>query len=283
MKPMLAKKYEARLATEPGFLQPKLDGVRMIWTGEKALTRQGNEILGLPKLVESLNEHMSGVPLDGELYCHGKTFQKLIKSIRRTVNIQEDVEIEYHVYDMPVENLTFQERYETLLGLNIDAIPRLTLVETISSESVHLNHYESLSYEGTMWRSPNGLYRFGKRSKDLLKVKSFHEEEFEVVGIRQLATYPKIRLEEKEPGAKQYADGTWYRNGPPTYLEGVGALICITNDGREFEVGSGLTDELRDLYWKDPPLEKQVTVQFQSWTDDNLPRFPIYKAIRDYE
>jgi DNA ligase-1 len=284
MKPMLAKPYHQRHVNDPGYLQPKLDGVRMIWTGEKALTRQGNEILGLPELVKILEEHFSGVPLDGELYCHGKSFQELIKSIRRTVNIQEDMEIEYHVYDTPVEDLTFEQRHQILLSLELDNIPRVVRVETIKAESEEdLNPYEAEGYEGTMWRSADGTYRFGKRSSDLLKIKTFHEDEFEIVGIRQLATYPKIRLEAKEPGAKQYADGTWYRNGEPEYLDACGALICQTEAGQPFEVGSGLTDELRQQYWNDPPIGETLTVKFQSYTDDGIPRFPIHKAIRDYE
>jgi len=69
-KPMLAKKYEV---FAPGFVQPKLDGIRCIARPDGLFTREGQPILGAPHIHEGLSALFAGDPdliLDGELYNH---------------------------------------------------------------------------------------------------------------------------------------------------------------------------------------------------------------------
>ena len=118
MKPMLAKKMEEDqfdLILGKGYYQPKLDGVRLVWDGNEALSRNQKPILGMPRLINELKKYFSDIPLDGELYLHGSSFQKALGSIRRTVNIQENEDIKYWVYDTPLLNSQFGDRLQILL------------------------------------------------------------------------------------------------------------------------------------------------------------------------
>lgn len=291
MKPMLAKPFQSKWFKEKGYVQPKLDGIRMVFTGEEAMSRRGKPILGVPALVEQIKTFFSGTPLDGELYFHGEEFQTLVGSIRRSKNIDENFNIGYHVYDMPIESLTFEERYKLLKEkvalANAMGADRIHLVETIpapsTSDPKELNIYEQQGYEGTMWRSADSLYKIGKRSSDLLKIKTFLEEEFEVVGVTELMRYEKLYVEAGTPGAYEYSDGTWYKNGEATPGATCGSIVCVTPEGKKFEVGTGMDDATRLAYWENPPIGKLLTVKFQEYSIDKVPRFPVHKAIRDYE
>lgn len=284
--PMLAKNFTDRNLPSSYFRQPKLDGVRMVWTGRNANSRTGKEIKGMPLLLEEIADLADGFPLDGELYCHTKSFQKQLGSIRRTVNIHEDLEIGYHVYDHPVASVEFAERWERVLE-RVKPGGRIHLVETVEGTGVEsadeLNIFEARGYEGTMLRSASGLYKFGKRSKDLLKLKTMQDAEFEVVGLVELCHYEKLIVPEGTPGSKPYADGTWYKNGEATTQATAGAVVCKLADGRTFEVGTGMDDQMRQALWNEPPIGKMLTVKFQEYTDEGIPRFPVFVAIRDYE
>lgn len=284
MRPMLAKPYKDSWVKYPVYLQPKLDGVRALWTGQRLLSRTGKEIKGVPALVEYLHRHFQQLPLDGELYNHNKTFQKQLSSIRKTVNIDEDLTIGYHLYDIPVENVTFEQRFAHL-ERNVVQTERLRIVHTLryTQPVQNLNIFESMGYEGTMLRNANGLYTPGKRSSDLLKIKNFMDDEFEIVGVLQLSRKEKIIVPPNTPGALLYADNTWKKDGAETFEPMIGAIRLKLPDGRTFDAGTGFDEATRYEFWRNPPIGKIATIKFQELTDTGIPRFPVFKAIRDDE
>ena len=84
--PMLAKTFDTGKNSEkikyPCYVQPKLDGVRMIWDGHRYYSRAGKP-LTIPKGMEKeLNENFSGFALDGELIIPGKTFDVISGKVR---------------------------------------------------------------------------------------------------------------------------------------------------------------------------------------------------------
>jgi ATP-dependent DNA ligase len=314
MKPMLAKPFKDSWVKFPVYIQPKLDGMRALWTGEKLLSRTGKSIEGVPTLVEYLEKHYKDFPLDGELYNHQKTFQEQISSIRRTVNIEEDLSIEYHIYDLPIAHHTFQERHK-LLKEKVKETSRIKIVKTIrilkikvmelpkevnsitecnldelvekpiSEEefSRYMNDFIEQGYEGAMLRNSTGVYTFGKRSSDLMKLKTFQDAEFPIIGTYQLVRHEKIVTDEWVPGARQKSNGQWSKDGEGTPDEMIGGLTLQLSDGRTFECGSGYTEEQRREMWINNPTGKLATIKFQELTDDGIPRFPVFIAIRDYE
>lgn len=100
-----------------------------------------------------------------------------------------------------------------------------------------------------MLRDPASVYE-NRRSKSLLKVKTFHDDEAVVLG---------------------YKPGTGRCQGM------VGALKCKNTHGVDFEVGSGLTDDMRR---KPPKIGSKITYKYQEFNKDSgKPRFPTFLRV----
>ena len=95
--------------------------------------------------------------------------------------------------------------------------------------------------EGLMLRSAYAAHR-GGRSSDLLKVKSFHDDEALV---------------------------TAHEEGKGKYVGQVGSLVCVTRSGARFKVGSGLTDAMRG-YKVSPQPGTVITFKFFELTKDGI-------------
>jgi ATP-dependent DNA ligase len=110
-------------------------------------------------------------------------------------------------------------------------------------------------FEGAIVRTHGGLYEFGKRSPNLVKVKAFKDEEFEVVG---------------------------YSFGKGKFVD-VTILRCVTKAGKSFDVTpKGTTAERAALAQTiDQHMHKMYTVQFFDWTDDGIPQHPVGIGFRD--
>ena len=85
--PMLAQDFSKhkKKVNYPCFVQPKLDGYRMIYntTSKSITTRQGKEfsiVKQTSKLFEELSSLPDGYILDGELYVHKNSFESFVMS-----------------------------------------------------------------------------------------------------------------------------------------------------------------------------------------------------------
>jgi len=311
IKPMLAKPFHPRHLTRDSILQPKLNGMRLVWTGTKLFTRRGKPVKGVPHIEKELKSNFKNFPIDGELYVDPKDvdFNTLIGKLRRSKKLVPDERIKFYAFDLPIAVKTFTERYEDLcneiagnpivLPVEIRAIlpgVSMNLLEEWGSGTkeqkldftaleASLNIYGS-EHEGTMVRTSEGLYKFGKRSSDLLKIKDFKDSEFKVVGFVELESHEKIEVAPRTPGAHERQDGTWVKNGKATPMGSLGAFMCEVPETKEtFEVGSGLTEALRAKYWKSKKklLGKQITVKYQVLHPSGKPQFPVFVEVRDYE
>ena len=110
IKPMLAHKYNPDKADYPAYIQPKLDGVRCVFTENGAYSRTGKEFKNVDHLKQALKPFFAKNPtaiLDGELYNHElkDDFEKIISLVRKTKPTEEHRQeaaelIQYHVYDI---------------------------------------------------------------------------------------------------------------------------------------------------------------------------------------
>ena len=144
-------------------------------------------------------------------------------------------------------------------------------LEVLPQEKIEsLNHFQTWldaadngKWEGVMVRKNVG-YK-GKRSKDLLKAKKFHDAEYVVKGI----TYGPIRI---------------IVNGKEV-TETMTSQIVIEHKGFEVGVGSGFTIEQRQEFYKDASkiVGKTVTIQYFEETHNQEGgislRFPVLKHI----
>jgi DNA ligase-1 len=164
---------------------------------------------------------------------------------------------------MPMD-APFAERIKTLQALckKLGKKSPIKLVETVVvNDEVELDaayeRFKAEGYEGAMVRNLNSPYEY-KRSNHLQKMKEFQDAEFKIIGV--------------EEGRGK--------------LQGhAGAFVCATKNGAEFKAKmAGETSKLKE-YWDNQEgcIGKKLTVKFQGLTSGDVPRFPVGKAIRNYE
>lgn len=192
----------------PLYIQPKLDGIRMIAKYDKGsvklFTRRLHDIIGFEKIKSDLKTmfESSGFKsfyIDGELYSHGTNLQT-ISGIVRNESIDESVKetLQYHVFDcfdIKKPSLDFDERIHTLTKIIESAesnLVVLTPTSQVGSDSEATTEYQRFiknGFEGTIYKSNNRPYEFDfnkeKRSSWYLKRKKQEDAEFPIVGYTQ--------------------------------------------------------------------------------------------------
>jgi DNA ligase-1 len=268
--PMLSLEFSKRKhdIQFPCFIQPKLDGVRAIYSLETGFySRTGKTYSTLEHITKELNqilEKTKGLFIDGELYSTELTFQELTGLVRKEKLTTQDVKnlkkIHYAVFDI-ISDKDFEDRIrfikENLSGLKHTKIVKTKLVYT--EEEIHDHHriFVDEGYEGIMIRNTEGSYEVNTSSKNLQKLKFTMVEEFEIIGAKQ-------------------GTGT---------EEGCVIWIVKVSDNQETDVRPIGSFEIRkELYkhYKDY-IGKLLSVKFQEYTNDGIPRFPVGLVIRDYE
>ncbi len=180
---LLAEAWDGVVDVKGWWISEKLDGVRAYWDGQQFLSRQGNRYLAPQWFTAGLPNQ----PLDGELWLDRKKFQRTVSIVRRQDQNEEWRQIRFVVFDAPAMAEPFERRIsylsEFVRGLNHEFVTALdqTLCSGISHLKEELQRVEALGGEGLMLRQPESKYVAG-RSSTLLKVKTFHDAEAEVIG-----------------------------------------------------------------------------------------------------
>jgi DNA ligase-1 len=268
--PMLAHEYQKRGKGFPFpqcFTQPKLDGTRCVGIpGRGLFSRLRKTIPHMEHILAELNRIPSHLILDGELYTNELTFQEIVGLVKKETlkvgDLEKQLKIKYHVYDIIDSTMTYEERLQELSSLWLThTFEHIYMVPTHrcgSEAEMKTQHgiFVQQGYEGIMLRASKGLYK-NVRSVDLLKYKEFFDDEYEVVGFK-----------EGEGGEK-----------------GCVLWTCKTEKGDIFHCRPrGTHEERAELYQKGAAyIGKKLTVRFQELTDDGIPRCPVGIAFRDYE
>lgn len=273
LKPMLAKdsnKCQTSVLNKRLLCSTKLNGVRCLMQFSEgkihAISRGGKEYNVPTTLIrEALEDFFKEYPsviLDGELYNHGHHLQEL-SGIARLKEWEDRCNIlEYWIYDIADSTKTFEERLEFLMLLKdkLKGISKIKVIDHIETNSfkeiqdLH-NKWVKEGYEGLVARKPNSTYQFGKRGSDMIKVKEYMEQEFEII---------------------DYKDGLRDEDF---------CFILQTEDGKPFAAKPIGDRELKDRYLRDIDkiIGKQGTVKFFEWSKEGVPQQPIFQVVRDYE
>jgi DNA ligase-1 len=267
-EPMLAAKWEdyKDKLTYPIYSQAKLDGIRCILTKDGMFSRNGKPIISAPHIFDSVKplfETDADLIFDGELYADkfANDFNKIVSLVKKTKPTADDLNeskelIEYHIYDLPSSDKNFVHRAYDLAILfetRSELHPHCRIVETykVPSEDVVTELYEKYveeGYEGQMLRL-DGKYE-NKRSKNLLKHKSFVDEEYTILDI---------------------CEGEGNRTGTAGYM------VFETAEGKPFKSNvKGTWDETAEMLKnKKQLIGKQATIKYFNLTPDGIPRFPF--------
>ena len=283
-----SKKHEKKM-TGDVYVEPKLDGVRVITICDvdkdevRMYSRNGKELNNFPKILEQfdsmLDQMAESMVFDGEVMSDD--FQTLMREIHRKGGAKTDDAV-LNVFDcLPLEafkeggyagSLTVRKgmlnEYE--FGPNISKVEYVRMNLSEDDGQKMFADYNKLcidkGFEGIMVKPMGGVYEC-KRSSLWLKVKPFIEVSLKVIDTEE---------------------GTGRNAGK------LGALIVEGTDMDKFiktNVGSGLTDNDREEFWKAKDkligqiveIRADAITQNQDTKDEWSLRFPRFLRFRGIE
>lgn len=296
---MLASGYDDKLVAKiqfPAIVQVKMDGMRFnaIVDAHKQnveyRSRNGkqvainNDLLDAAFLEMAKNIGMANVVFDGELVVVNesgalldrKTGNGILnKAVKGTISKEESSQVRATIWDVIPLQYFRQGKcdvdYETRLSTVVVAIDNLgnnlkhmvSVVETTIADSLYqaqklFETYHAAGQEGIIIKSRDGVWE-DKRAKHQIKVKG--ELECDLLCI-------------------DWQEGTGKNKGK------LGALVLKSSDSVvNVSVGTGLTDDLRDLLKPKDVIGKIVTVKYNSRINNKKGEdslfLPVFLEIRE--
>jgi DNA ligase-1 len=263
--PMLAHKFSDRghKVTWPAYVQPKLNGQRMLFDGHKGWSRGGKLII--PECIQHIAAELGplpeGVILDGELILPGNPLlQKTMTAIKK-FRPELSPTLMYWVYDIVDPALNFSERFELLKKIIPGELPHVLVtttekVETPEEVFQHHSRFVRNGFEGSMIRFDSEGYDIGHRNNQLQKLKDFQDDEFEVLDVR-------------EGGGR---------------FKGAAIFVCRATETETFTcVMEGSMDYRRALFEDREVIiasKPYLTVRYQELSKDGVPIFPVGVGLR---
>lgn len=286
-------KFEGKLKPNTDYyVSKKVDGIRCVISVTKAGVelrgRSGKLIEGLIEIEKVFEQHYKEyeeeLMFDGELLAIDETnsipndelFRITSQILRKKGN---KTGVEFVMFDtMPLHEFkegkstkTFEIRRSELnclkdelrtiqLEQEFPKVINIVDILYVGNDLEEINNVqkkaEAQGYEGTMLDEANAYYE-AKRTKSLLKYKTFHTVDLKV-----------LRVEEHVRGNKL-------------------GNIVVDYKGYELGVGSGFSDKQRDLYWNNKELIEGKIVEigyFEESKNDKggeSLRFPTFKMLRE--
>jgi DNA ligase 1 len=285
-QPMLAKQFDdyKDKIKYPVFVDRKYNGIRCVRDIRGAFSRKGEPFFCINHILKVTNDLFKKWPnlvLDGELY--NESYSSLLNRIASLVSVnrkEKDVTdkdhqeseriVKYYVYDA----FNFAGvKQETRLSLRRDAIEGLLSglphIEIVKARVAHsekdvyalMNEFVRDGYEGAIIRL-DAAYET-KRSKNLLKLKKFYDDEFKVVGIEE---------------------------GTADWRGAAKRIICQIQKGphagKTFASNiDGTYEELKELFDnKQKHIGKSATVRYQELSEYGIPLIPYCSLpFRNFE
>ena len=278
IKPMLAHKLNENKIDwdKPVYMQPKLDGVRCLFTKDGAFSRTGKQFMNVKHIEESLKDYFEQNPamvLDGELYNHNlrNDFEKIISLVRKQKPTDENRSearklTQYHVYDYTNTSMSNMVNYKyrlnqlTCSDIYTSSIHYVESRRVKSMKQAKDFHIRKLAegYEGSILRT-NTPYKHG-RSWGLMKFKDFHDAEATIVD---------------------------YQEGKGKRLGTIGKFIMQDDDGNVFGCPPGKGYNYSDMKCILENIHKymgqRATFTYFERTKAGSYRHPLFKTLRNYE
>ncbi len=196
-----------------------------------------------------LQKNLPKVHLEGELWAGRGQFHLVQSTVLD--HTPSDVawrQIDFMLFDMPGAAGDYQKRYYNILHwVSMIGEPHVSYIEHVpvhNEEALfhQLDNVDESNGEGLMLRKITSRYQAG-RSNDLLKLKRHHDAEATVIG---------------------------YKGGTGKYKGMMGSILVHTEEGVEFYIGSGFSDQMR---LAPPEIGSQITFRYNGFTQNGKPKF----------
>lgn len=273
LKPMLAKQADkvANSAFEKEYYgSRKINGLRCLIykKGDRLYTASRgsinydlaiHHILFHPKLV-ALFEEYPDLILDGEIYKHGWTLNKISGLCRTQVTAFDGEPLEFYLYDVVRTDLPFDARLEILNeianklelkefepykewdkeDLKIQMVPQEFVSGWLYIKKMH-DDYVSEGWEGLVIRNIKEVYGPGKRSNAMIKIKVYQESEYEIAGLSEGLRDEDMCFVMKTPNGQEFKakpmgdreQKQWYREHLDELIGKMGTLKYFEMSGKE--------------------------------------------------
>lgn len=243
--------YQGNEPVENWYMSEKLDGVRGYWNGTELLTRQGKKVFAPAWFLENFPPFA----LDGELWSDRAQFEFIQATVLDETPTDNWRRITYNIFEVPQAAGDFSTRLQKAKEWFASHPNRYARIipQIVCENNDHLQRFlkeiEAKGGEGVIVKDPTQGFHTG-RSPHVLKVKNFSDREGTVVAIN--------------PGKGKFENM-------------MGSLTLELENGLQFDLGTGFSDELR----KNPPhIGSVVTFKFYGWTKNGKPKFASYLRIR---
>jgi len=298
----------------PLYCSPKLDGIRVVnHPTEGVVTRTMKQIPNR-YISQQLQTFTELIGTDGELVCGDPKSPQVFNFTQSEVMTRHEYNrptpFTYVVFDH-IQDYTadyerrmeyarkavnlFEERYGSTINPNNEPFKwSVQFVETLKADNPSEvlkfdEHCVSQGYEGTMIRSFDSTYKFGRSTEKQMflgKIKRFVDAEAIIVDAEELLS--------NQNEAKDDAFGLTKRSSHQENLKPMnvlGAMVVKVSNGRfagaQVNVGTGFDQADRWHMWNmhraNQLIGKRITFKYQDHGSKDVPRMPVFKGFREIE
>lgn len=294
VKPMLAKQADKvtnkKIFDKNYFGSRKINGVRcLIYLGEDNKVHtisRGSIDYDVPLMniiyhdkLEALFKKYPCLILDGEIYKHGWTLNQISGVCRKRETATDGIDLEFYWYDIVDTSESFESRLEMMNyiaselelksfdpyrkweknDLKIQMVPQEEISGYDNMMKLH-NEYVKEGWEGLVIRLKSAVYGPNKRTNDMIKIKVYHDSEYEIVGMQEGELRPIDDM----------------------------VFIMKTESGQEFKAKPMGSYEQKEWYIAniDSLIGKMATLKWFEMSGkegSDIPQQPIFISVRDYE
>lgn len=251
LEPMLPRAYSSQVDVSGWLMSEKLDGVRGYWDGKHLYSKNGHLFHPPQEFVRGL----PSFPLEGEIWGGRGAFTQTVSIVKRQQPHVGWLKLKFAIFDVPAIEGGFTRRIEHARRWfashksDYAFVIKQTVVRDAAQLQQRLTLVEQGGGEGLIVRKPDAYYVSG-RSRAILKVKSFDDDEAMVVA---------------------------HLPGKGRNLGRLGALLVEMKDGVRFRIGSGFSDDERE---HPPAINEVVTFKYYGKYPSGIPKFPSFLRVR---
>lgn len=275
--PMLAHKYNdyKDKLSFPVLASAKIDGLRYVARQDGGWSRNGKPYVSVPHIHRILKPVFDKHPdwiIDGEIYSEDVPFEEVVSLVKIGKPDAQDLinsekKCKLYIFDGVIDdaNAGFEVRFQTIKSevqkltdkdSHLKFVENTTIANHADLMTLHDKFVEQ-GWEGVMIRKMGSVYE-NKRSKNLLKYKSFDDSEFKIVDI---------------------LEGNGSRAGM------AGKLVVDIGKGVLCESGIKGGEEFYTKLLKNriSMIGKMATIRYQGRTEKGSLRFPVAVTIDPFD
>lgn len=262
--------YSYKLNGVRGFVQKDINPATGSSSCVRMTSRTAKEF-HLPDTVhDELMELMARagyVRFDGEIYRH-RTLLQDINSMLKNRKHPDRETLEFRIFDIPEEGVSFDDRLLVLNMLSLQVkelgLKKVRVVPYYKACNIEeawraVEQAEYSGYEGIVTRNPNGLYVFGERSRDMIKLKNMKDSEALVEDIT------------KDKNGEGVLRCVWCnKEGDTPLTVRFECKMIGSHSTRKYSKSKGLVGS-----W--------ITFKYQDLTKAGVPTFPVGMNVREVD